>query len=281
MTRDEALRERAARFHQLHVGPAPFVLPNAWDAASARVLERAGFTAIATSGGMAFALGYPDGEWVDRDTVIDVHRRIAAAVHVPVSADLEAGYGRTPDAVADTARAAIEAGVVGMILQDWAPRERRLCPIAEQVARIQAIRAVARSYGLPFVINARTEVFLEALGDPTHRLDVAVERLRAYRAAGADCLFVPGVRDADTIARLVGAIDGPLNVIAGPGAPPVAELARLGVKRISFGSSLMRGTLGVLGRMTEELRTQGADASLVDALPYTEVNGLFAGRHAA
>ena len=272
-------RDRAEALRALHQGPGPLILLNAWDVISARLFQAAGCRALGTtSAGIAVTLGYPDGERVPRDEMLAVVERIARAVAVPVSADIEAGYGDTPEAVAETARAVIAAGAVGLNLEDGTGDPRRpLLDIAAQVAKIRAIRAVAAAAGVPLVVNARTDVYWAAVGDQHGRFDVAVERLRAYRAAGADCLFVPGVGDAETLGRLVRAVDGPLNVLAGAATPTVAELGRLSVRRLSVGSAPLRATLGLARRIAEELLRQGTCTRMVtDALPYDELNRLLA-----
>jgi len=271
-------RDKAEQFRQMHNGPQPLVLPNAWDVASARIFEQAGYRAIATtSAGIAASLGYPDGQRVSRGAMIEVVERIARGVEVPVTADMEAGYGATVEDVAGTARAVIAAGAIGMNLEDATGQaDSPLADVSVQVEKIRAIRQVAASKGVELVLNARTDVYLLGLGDPEYRFGEAVRRLNAYREAGADCLFVPGVSDATTIGQLVGAIHGPVNVLAGRGTPSVAELARLGVARVSVGSGPMRATLALLRRIAHELAEQGTYTAFADsALPYDEVNRLF------
>jgi len=239
-------------------------LPNAWDVASARIFERAGFPAIGTSSaGVAFSLGYPDGERLSREEMTDAAARIARAVKIPVTADVEAGYG---DPV-ETARQVWAAGAVGMNLEDSAAD--RLHDLPLQIAAIRGIRAAFPH----MVINARTDILLNAMGDQATRFDRAVERLNAYADAGADCLFAPGVRDRETIAKLVKAVHGPLNILATVGSPDIAEMKALGVARVSVGSGPMRSTLGLVDRIARELRDQGTYTAIVDgAIPYAEVN---------
>ena len=267
-----SLSEKAAQLRALHHGPSILVLPNAWDAASARVIEDAGFPAIATtSAGVAFSLGYPDGQRVSRAEMLGAIRRIASAVRVPVTADIEAGYGETPEAVAETIRGVVEAGAVGVNLEDsWeCDRGPVLADLALQQERIRAARDAA---SIPLVINARTDVFLRRLGDEAE----AVRRLNAYLKAGADCAFPILVREPAVIARLVGAIAGPVNILAGPGAPSIPELHRLGVARVSFGSALMRAALGLTRRIANELKSSGTYGSFPeDAIPSPEANRLF------
>jgi len=264
-----AQREKARRFHELHRSGGILVLPNAWDAASARVFELAGARAIATtSAGVAASFGYPDGEQVSGALMIGAVERIVAAVDVPVSVDAEAGYGASVDAVCDTARAVLAAGAVGVNLED-ALRDPALL-----VERIGAVREVAAGAGVPLFVNARTDVFLRG-GDPAAQFEDGVSRLRAYQAAGADGLFAPGLADAATIRRLVAALERPVNILAFPGVPPVRELERLGVARVSVGSGPMRATLGLARRIAEELLGAGTYVSFADAPSHGEVNAMF------
>jgi 2-methylisocitrate lyase-like PEP mutase family enzyme len=266
----ETQRARAIRFRDLHQGPGILVLPNAWDAASARIFEKAGFMAVATtSAGVAASLGFADGEHIPAAVMLEAVARIASAVLLPVSADMEAGYGDTVDKVVATAKAVLKAGGIGMNLEDAGGDP------ALQVEKVQAIRQAAAAAGIPLVINARTDVYLRQFGDPASRFDEAVRRANAYRKAGADCLFVPGVRDAATIGRLTAAIDGPVNILAVPGAPSVGELERLGVRRVSVGSGPMRATLALTARIARELLDAGTYTSFTDAIPYADVYRLF------
>ena len=275
-----AQRQRAQDLLALHQPGNPVVLINVWDVVSAKLIERTGARAIATtSAGIAWALGYPDGERIPREEMLGVVERIARAVSVPVTADLEAGYGPRASDVAETVRLAIGAGAVGMNLEDCIEeRDRgaeRLLPIDAATERVVAARAAAGATNIPFVINARTDVFLRNVGDPAARLGHAVERANAYRAAGADSLFVPGVRDAETIGALAKEIDGPLNVVVGPGTPSLGELGRLGVARISLGAGAMRAALGTLVRATTALAETGTfDAFVSVALGSVDLNDL-------
>lgn len=274
----EIQRAKAIQFRELHHGPRILVLPNAWDIASARIFEQAGFPAIATtSAGVANSLGFPDGERISREEMLGVVGRIAAAVSVPVSADMEAGYGRTPEEMAETARAVIAAGAIGLNVED-SIEERTLYDVSLQVEKIQAIREAATAAGVPLVINARTDVYLAAVGEPATRFEHAVRRANAYCQAGADCLFLPGVRDAETIAKLVKEIQGPVNVLAGPGVPPAAELEKLGVARVSVGSGPSRATLALVRRIAQELLTSGTYTAFTEnTISYAEANRIFAG----
>jgi 2-methylisocitrate lyase-like PEP mutase family enzyme len=262
-------------FLKLHQGPNILVLPNAWDVARARIFEEAGFEAIGTSSaGVAFSLGYPDGQQISREEVLDVVRRIAKATNVPVTADVEAGFGSTPEAVAETTRAVINAGAVGMNLEDGAEdKPGFLEDLNKQKEIISAVLAAAKSTSIPFVLNARTDIFLYGIGPAETRLERTIERLNAYRAAGAQSLFVPGVKDSETIGQLARGVAGPLNILATVGTPPVAELQQLGVTRVSVGSGPMRAALGFLGRLARELREDGLFKMMTEgALPYADAN---------
>ena len=269
--------EFGRRFLELHKGHKILVLPNAWDVSSARIFEEAGFPAIGTSSaGVAFALGYPDGQSIPRGEMLAVVRRIAEAVDVPVTADVEAGYGSTPEEVADTASEVIAAGAVGMNLEDGdAGKPEFLADLNLQKEIIHAALQVSDGAGVPFVLNARTDIFLHCIGPVETRLARTIERLNAYRAAGAESLFAPGVKDKDTIAQLVRGVTGPLSILAIAGTPPIAELEQLGVARVSVGSGPMRATLGLLVRMARQLREEGTFSLMTDgAVPYADANRL-------
>src|SRR2546429_3297820 len=238
-------REQAEAFRQLHAGPRMLVLPNAWDGATARLVEEAGFRAIATtSAGIAWALGYADGERISRGEVLAATRRIVAAVRVPVTADVEGGYGATVAAAAETARGVIAAGAVGLNLEDGTNEGTLLDPEL-QADRIRAVREAAASARVPLVVNARTDAFEVKRWSPEERFTAAVRRANGYLAAGADCLFVPHVSDGETIGRLARELSGPLNVIAGPPAPPLPQLERLGVRPAGLRPPLVQAAPGL------------------------------------
>ncbi|MEU6257195.1 isocitrate lyase/phosphoenolpyruvate mutase family protein [Streptomyces sp. NPDC047043] len=278
MTTENPLRDRALAFRSLHVPGRPLVLPNAWDTTSARLIEDAGAAAIATtSAGLAWALGSADGDRLDRDRALAAAADIAAAVDVPVSADIESGYAPDADGVADTIRAVLAAGAVGVNIEDalYEAGTGPLRSVAEQSERIAAAREAADAEGVPLFINARIDTFLRGAGE----VDLTLERAAAFRAAGADGIFVPGAVEPGTLKLLVDGIDGPLNVLAGPGAPPVAELSALGVARVSVGSSIAQAVHALVRRAARELLGAGTYGTLERGLDYGELNGLLgAGR---
>ncbi|GAA0210619.1 isocitrate lyase/PEP mutase family protein [Halobaculum roseum] len=280
----ETQRRRARTLRDLHTDSTdgPLLLANAWDAASAVVFERLGVAAVGTSSaGVAASLGYPDGEHVPREEMIAAIERIAGNVAVPVSADIEAGYGDTPEAVAETVARTLDAGAVGVNLEDGTgDPENPLRPTAEHAARIRAAREAADDAGIPAVVNGRTDVFWAGVGDEADRLDRAVERANAYVDAGSDCVFVPGVADAETIDALATRIDAPLNVLGGPGAPSVPELGDLGVARVSVGSGPMRATLGKLESIGEELLETGTYEGMEGGVPYGDLAELLSAARA-
>jgi len=269
-------KEQANAFRAMHRGPRVLLLPNVWDVASARIIEEAGYDAIATtSAGVAFSLGYPDGERIPRKEMLARIARIVKAVRVPVSADVEAGYGRRPEDAAQTAREVIEAGAIGVNFEDSIDDPAHpLLDLSLQIERIHAIREAALKSGVLLVLNARTDTYLLEVGPPEKRYDDTVRRLAAFRDAGADCVFAPGLKDAQTIRRLVADVKCPLNILAGPGSPTINELEQLGVARVSLGSSTMRATLGLLKRAAKELLNQGTYSSLEDAPSHAEMNRL-------
>jgi len=266
---------KAERFRGMHRSGRILILPNAWDVASARIFEETGFGAIATtSAGIAFTLGYPDGQRISRDEMLAVVRRIAVAVKAPVTADVEAGYGNRPEDAAQTARAVAEAGAVGMNLEDaTGDPGQPLLDLTLQVERVKAVREAVRE---SMVLNARTDVYLLGLETPETRYDAALRRLRAYREAGADCVFVPGLRDLETIERLVNDLRCPVNILVGPGSPPVQDLEKLGVARATVGSGAMRATLGLVRRIAEELKNIGSYKTMEGAISYDDLNRMMA-----
>ncbi len=258
-------------FLALHQGPG-FVLPNAWDPGSARVLEQVGFPALATtSAGIAFALGQPDAS-LDGDTMLEHVARIVASVSVPVSADLEAGYGASPEDVARTIASALELGVVGANLEDQV--DGTLFDIDEAAARVAAARDAAPKG--TFVINARTDTYF---GSGVRNVFAeTIKRATRFIEAGADCVFVPGVDDADTIRRLAAEIPAPLNIVAGLTTPMVdaPSLFALGVKRVSLGGSITRAALSLVERAGHELLDSGTLDFLEGAISYAELQRRFA-----
>ena len=268
---------KAEQLRKLHHGPRILILPNAWDVISARVVEHAGFPAIATSSAaVAAVLGYPDGQRVPRDEMLEAVARIARAVTVPVTADLEAGYATTPSEIADFARAVIATGAVGLNLEDVTGEdEGSHVELALQCEKIAAVRNASDSAGVPLVINARTDIYLLPIGPEKTRFERTVERLRAYRKAGADCVFAPGVRDAETIGKLVRAIDAPLNILLQPGGVPLKELEKQGVARASAGSGPHRAALTRLKEIAISLREYGDHTPILENLiTWSDVNQL-------
>ena len=256
--------EKAARLRALHQGPKILVLPNAWDVASARVIEDLGYPAIATSSAaIAATLGYPDGQRISQQEMLEVVARIARAVNVPVTADAEAGYGTSTADTVQFAKDLVACGAVGLNFEDiTGSDETSHVALDLQVANIQALRDTSKSLGVPLVINARTDIFLMPIGPAETRFERTIERLRAYRQAGADCVFAPGVADSTTIAKLVQSVNAPLNILTSQSCPSIPELERLGVRRVSLGSSLMRATLGIIRRVDKELQTTGTYTTL-------------------
>ena len=233
-----ALVDRADRLQALHHGSVPLILPNAWDVASALAVERAGATAIATtSSGVAASLGYPDGEAIPVAEMLAAIARIARAVSLPVTADMEAGYGLdAPDLVAGL----LTAGAVGLNLEDTdrSADPAGLVAVDRQAQHIAAVRSAADAAGVPVVINARIDVFLLGGGSHAEQVDEAIRRGCTYAAAGADCAYPIWLTDADAIARIVAEVDAPVHVLLRPGAPSLDRLRQLGVRRISVGGAL-------------------------------------------
>jgi 2-methylisocitrate lyase-like PEP mutase family enzyme len=259
-----------ATFRTLSLGsPHPLVLVNAWDAASARLIEAAGALAIATtSAGVAWSLGRPDGDALTRDDAVAAVRRIVEAVSVPVSADIEGGYADPSGGVARTIDAILDAGAVGVNIEDGS-----LTP-AEFAARVADARRTADRAGAALFINARTDVFLRGVGGPDALVAEAIERGHRYVDAGADGVFVPGVTDEVSIAALASRLPAPLNVMVGAGSPSAAALGRLGVARVSLGSSVAQVAYAWARRAAQEAFGAGTFEATVGGLEYGELNAL-------
>ena len=280
MTRTQS--DKGQRFAVLHQQDELFVMPNAWDAGSAVILAAAGFEALGTtSGGVNWSRGHRDYVYeVPAADMLTDYGAIAEAVEVPVSGDLENGYGASPETVAETIRQSIASGMVGGSIEDWTGDSQK--PLYDRdlaVERIRAARAAADASGLPYTLTARCEVYFadqtKTYGENPY--GEAMERGNLYREAGADCIFVPGPSDAETIANFVKDIPAPINVVAGLGESQlsVAQLADLGVRRISTGASLARATFGLLQRSAREILAQGTFSYLGDAIPDPDMNSFF------
>ncbi len=272
-----AQRKKAEDFLALHSAPGILALCNTSDAAGARIVVEAGFPAVASSSaGVAWMLGYPDGEIIPRAEMLDAVRRIADAVDVPVTADMEAGYGHAPETVAETVRLTIEAGAVGINIEDSDAQAKGhpLLDFELSVERIAAARAAADASGVPMVINARTDGFYG--GGNEGSMAETVRRGNAYLEAGAGCVFVPFVRDAETIGALCPEIAGPMNILAGAPSPPLPELKELGVARVSIGGLLSLAAATLVRRAAEELRDHGTYGFARDVILHPEMNALLA-----
>ena len=267
--------EKAERFRALHARKGAFIIPNPWDVGSARILESLGFEALATtSAGFAFSLGKPDAT-VDRDTMMRHVAVLAAATDLPVSGDLENGYGDSPAAAAECVRLAAAAGLVGCSIEDATKHEDSpIYDILYATDRVRAAAEAARSLPFPFTLTARAENYLH--GRPN--LDDTIARLCAYQEAGADVLYAPGLTTRDEVAAVITSVDRPVNVLQGlQGAQlGLAELVALGAKRVSVGGSLARAAYGSLMRAGREMQERGTFTYARDAVSHRELCTLFA-----
>jgi 2-methylisocitrate lyase-like PEP mutase family enzyme len=259
-------RQKADQLRELHHGPDILVFANAWDVVSARLFESMGFPAIATtSAGVAAVLGYPDGQQITLAEMADSVKRIASSVSVPVTADMEAGYGENEESAVVTVTATIRAGAVGLNLEDGTHQPSRpLIDSDMQIRRIYAALSVAHDQGVPVVINARTDALWQGLGDENARLAETISRGNAYLEAGADCIFVPGAVQPRVIEYLCREIKGPVNILAVEGTPSIQQLKQIGVARVSVGSGIARAALGYARHCADELLTKGTYSSIVD-----------------
>ena len=268
--------EKADEFRKLHDRRRILILPNAWDVPSARVFEDEGFPAVATSSaGMLVSLGYPDGEEIPIKEFVSAVSRIARVLSVPLSVDVVGGFGDSPEGVAKSVRAVVEAGAVGINIEDFVHSTRKMLPVEKQIARLRALLRLRKSLKIPFVINARTDAIRFGAGDESAKLDEAIRRASAYRGVGADCVYPMGLIDAVSISRFVKALDFPVNVMVRKGLPAVPELQKLGVARVSFGPSASYAAMGLLHRASREIRQSGTFENLVEgAINIDELNAL-------
>lgn len=269
-----AQTERGLAFRALHERRGAFIIPNPWDVGTARLLAHLGFEALATtSAGYAFAAGQPDNT-IGRAEAMAHVSAIASATGLPVSADLENGFGDTPDAVAETIRSAAAAGAVGGSIEDMSRDPGH--PIYEHeyaVERVRAAAEVAHALPFPFTLTARAENYLVGRAD----LGDTIKRLQAYQMAGADVLYAPGLAGKDEIAAVVHAVDRPVNVVMGLQGVrlSLSQLSTMGVKRVSAGSALSRAALGAFLRAAREMRLNGTFAFAEEAVSYREINAMF------
>lgn len=278
---NKAIQEQLAEaFRRMHKARPLLLLPNAWDAMSARAFEAAGFKAIATtSGGVAWALGYPDGEKAPWREVVEATARMTRVVRVPVTADIEGGYGDSPDKLATNVEEIIRAGAVGINLEDGTSNpDHPIRNMEDASDRIQAVRDRAKSLGIPLVINARVDVYQKHIGEEETRFDETVRRAKAYLAAGADCVFPIGLSDMKTIGDLVSTLKAPVNVVGRSGMPSVTELEQIGVARVSTASGPSLAVLGFVQKIGETLHNRGTFDVLVTQATRAEAQKLFAKR---
>lgn len=272
-----SLLDKAVALRDLHHRERPLVMVNAWDAVSARIVESLGFTAVATtSSGVANGEGFPDGQHISRAAMLARVATIAAAVDVPVTADLEGGYGLSVDDAIATARGALESGAVGLNLEDsTGDPAAPLLDVTRQAERIRAMRRIGDEAGVPIVINARTDTY-HVPGDAESRFRATIERASAYVAAGCDCVFVPFIADDAVIAKLVKAISVPVNILAGAATPSVARLTELGVRRITLGGGPAAYALTAFRNAALEVRDHGTYTFAGSRLTHAELSALLA-----
>ena len=267
----------AERFRELHHAAHILILPNVWDVVSARVFEDAGFPAIATSSAaLSASLGYPDGEQVGKEELFAAVARISRTLTVPLSVDLESGFATSTSELAETVQRTIEAGAVGVNLEDIADHEKKtLRPLDEQVERLRVARRAADELRVPLVVNARSDASRYAPGNEADRFQELLRRERAYETAGADCLYPMGLAEREAIARFVKSVTAPVNVMARRGLPKIAELESIGVHRLSLGPGPVYATTALLRKIARELASNGSyESMLADSVTYEELNDL-------
>jgi 2-methylisocitrate lyase-like PEP mutase family enzyme len=268
--------EKAEEFRSFHDRKRILILPNAWDVPSARIFEEAGFVAVATSSaGVMVSLGFPDGEAIGIDAYASAVRRMAGVLSIPLSADVVGGFGLTPDSAAAAVKKIVNAGAIGINIEDFVHETKALLPMEKQILKLKELLKLRRGLDVQFVINARTDAFRFVRGGDEARLEEAIRRGIAYRDLGVDCVYPMGLTDAASISAYVRALDFPVNVMVRKGLPPVAELQRLGVARVSFGPSASYAAMGLLRRASKEVLENGTYDALVEgAITFDELNAL-------
>lgn len=268
--------EKAEAFRSLHDRRRVLVLPNAWDVPSARIFEDEGFPAVATSSaGLMVSLGYPDGEEIPHNEFLSAVGRIARALSIPLSADVVSGFGESPENVVRSVRAVVREGAIGINIEDFVHSTKKLLPLEKQNSRLRALVRLRKSSEVPFVINARTDALRYAQGGEEAKFEEAVRRAKAFRDLGADCVYPMGLVEADAISRFVKELDFPVNVMVRKGLPPVPDLQKMRVARVSFGPSASYAALGLLHRASKEIREKGTYETLVEgAISFDELNSL-------
>jgi 2-methylisocitrate lyase-like PEP mutase family enzyme len=272
----DSQREKAERFRALHSRGRILILPNAWDVASARVFEDAGFPAVATSSaGLIVSLGYSDGESIPRELFLSAVQRISSALSVPLSVDAVSGFGETDTEVESMIESIVDAGGIGLNIEDLVPSSGKLRPLDRAVDRIRLIKKIGERLDIPIVINGRTDALRHGEGNPEENFKEAISRAKAYRDAGADCVYPMGLVEPASIERFVKELDFPTNVMIRKGLPPISELERLGVVRVSFGPSASYAAMGLLKRAAREVIDNGTYENLVEgAITFDELNKL-------
>jgi 2-methylisocitrate lyase-like PEP mutase family enzyme len=271
----EAANVKSRKLRNLVRAPEILVMPGAYDVLSALLFQQLGFEAIqCTSGGIAAALGYPDGEVISRDLFVQVTASFAAAVSVPVNADGEKGYG-DEEGVKETVRSLVGAGVAGMNLEDSVAKNRGgLVELSQHLRKIKSVMDAKRELGSEFFLNARVDSFHVITDEPKRALDEAIRRGNAYAEAGSDCIFYLNLHSAGIIGTVAKEVKAPISILAGPQSPSVSELQDLGVARVSYGSGFMKAAISGTKRLAQEILEKGTCSLLKDGMQTPEINAL-------
>ncbi len=264
----------AKKFQELHKKNEMFVLPNVWNAGSAKVFEKEGFSAVATtSAGVAYAMGYPDGEDIGLNDLVNIVKQITKRVDIPVSCDFERGYSDNIKEIKQNAIKLLEAGACGFNIEDGELDGKSITSLDIQIEKIKALVELKKELDVDFVINARTCIFWLNLGED--KINDAIKRCNAYLEAGADCAFIPGVMDRETVEKLVDNINGPVNIILNPKFNDLKELNNIGVRRLSIGSGAVRSTYGHIIDIAKDLKNNNVDTMLNCKFSYKDANEYF------
>lgn len=268
-------KEQAKLFNKLHRSNEMLVIPNAWSAGSALVFEKQGFKAIATtSAGIAYSLGYPDGEDISLDELCLVVKQITKRISIPLSVDFERGYGNSIEEIKDNVKHVILAGAVGINIEDGLA-DGTLANLADQIQIIEAVSQLKNELNIPFVINARTCAYWLNVADEVNKMAIAIKRGNAFAKAGADCIFIPGPLNQETLSKLVKEINAPLNMIANPVFNDFDAMEKIGVKRLTMGSGAVRSVFNHLINIGQNYKEGKLDLMIDQPFSYAEANKFF------
>lgn len=268
-------RDKAKQFQEIHRKEGLFVLPNIWDAGGAKIFEQKRFAAVATtSAGVAFANGFSDGEELPLTILLETVQRISTKITIPLSVDFERGYSENAEEVYENAKQLLLAGAVGLNIEDGLP-DKSISDRQSMKRKLEYLNQLKKEFALDFLINSRTDIYWNQIGEQKSRLSATIERLNRYLSWGADCVFVPGNISVEELQRLIKEVNGPINILLSKNLKNMNQLNELGVKRVSLGSSVSRNSIKHLFNESNKIKRNDFDSLLSDSLSYDFVNQFY------